>query len=76
MRCGTAIVGDISNTLVTFDPLTRSALGGVVFNELIRFNSPGSRGALVDRGMRREISTNCRRPISSDERWRRTRRIR
>ena len=28
---GTAIVGDISNTLVTFDPLTRSELAGVVF---------------------------------------------
>ena len=36
--CGTAIVGDISNTLVSFAPLTRSALGGVVFYELIRFH--------------------------------------
>ncbi len=27
MACGTAIVGDISNTLVTFDPLARSAAG-------------------------------------------------
>jgi len=40
VRCGTALVGDISNTLVTFAPLTRSALAGVVFNELIRFNAP------------------------------------
>ncbi len=38
--CGTALVGDISNTLVTFDPLRRSELGGVVFYELIRFNAP------------------------------------
>ncbi|HJZ72825.1 MAG TPA: amidohydrolase family protein [Vicinamibacterales bacterium] len=38
--CGTAIVGDISNTLVTFGPLSRSALAGVVFYELIRFNAP------------------------------------
>jgi aminodeoxyfutalosine deaminase len=38
--CGTALVGDISNTLVTFDPLRRSPLGGVVFYELIRFNAP------------------------------------
>ena len=38
--CGTAIVGDISNTLVTFGPLTRSSLAAVVFYELIRFNAP------------------------------------
>jgi cytosine/adenosine deaminase-related metal-dependent hydrolase len=38
--CGTAIVGDISNTLVTFAPLTRSPLAAVMFYELIRFNAP------------------------------------
>jgi cytosine/adenosine deaminase-related metal-dependent hydrolase len=37
---GTAIVGDISNTLVTYEPIARSALAGVVFYELIRFNAP------------------------------------
>ena len=37
---GTAIVGDIGNTLVTFEPLARSALAAVVFYELIRFNAP------------------------------------
>lgn len=37
VSCGTAIVGDISNTLVTFGPLTKSALAGVVFYEIIRF---------------------------------------
>jgi aminodeoxyfutalosine deaminase len=37
---GTAILGDISNTLVTFDPLARSPLAAVVFYELIRFNAP------------------------------------
>jgi cytosine/adenosine deaminase-related metal-dependent hydrolase len=37
IACGTAIVGDISNTLVTFAPLVSSPLGGVVFYELIRF---------------------------------------
>jgi len=36
---GTAIVGDISNTLVSFEPLTRSELAAVVFYELIRFNT-------------------------------------
>jgi cytosine/adenosine deaminase-related metal-dependent hydrolase len=34
---GTALVGDISNTLVTFGPLARSPLAAVVFYELIRF---------------------------------------
>lgn len=38
--CGTALVGDISNTLVTFEPLLRSDLAGIVFYELIRFNAP------------------------------------
>lgn len=35
---GTALLGDISNTLVTFEPLARSRLAAVVFFELIRFN--------------------------------------
>lgn len=38
--CGTTAVGDISNTLVTVGPLQRSAIGGVVFSELIRFRAP------------------------------------
>src|SRR5205823_5542243 len=41
---GTAVVGDISNTLVTFEPLARSALAGVLFYELIRFNAPDPDG--------------------------------
>ena len=44
---GTAVLGDISNTLVTFDPLVRSPLAGVVFYELIRFNAPAA-DALVE----------------------------
>jgi cytosine/adenosine deaminase-related metal-dependent hydrolase len=40
VRCGTCLVGDITNTLVTFEPLARSELAGVVFYELIRFNAP------------------------------------
>jgi len=42
--CGTAIVGDISNTLASFAPLTRSALAAVVFYELIRFNVADAQG--------------------------------
>jgi cytosine/adenosine deaminase-related metal-dependent hydrolase len=37
IRSGTAVVGDISNTLVTFGPLERSRLAALVFYELIRF---------------------------------------
>jgi cytosine/adenosine deaminase-related metal-dependent hydrolase len=48
IRCGTAAVGDISNTLVTYQPLTESALAGVVFYELIGFKPPDPAG-LVDR---------------------------
>jgi len=33
---GTGLVGDISNSLVTVDPLRRSALDGVVFHEVLR----------------------------------------
>lgn len=37
IRSGTALVGDISNTLVTIGPLERSRLAALVFYELIRF---------------------------------------
>jgi cytosine/adenosine deaminase-related metal-dependent hydrolase len=36
---GTAVIGDISNTLVSFAPLAGSPLAGVVFYELIRFHT-------------------------------------
>ena len=45
--CGTAVVGDISNTLVTFGPLTRSRLAAVVFYELIRFNTADPAGLVA-----------------------------
>ena len=44
VACGTAVVGDITNTLVTFEPLARSPLAGVVFYELIRFNAADPEG--------------------------------
>ncbi len=47
VACGTAIVGDISNTLVTFGPLTRSRLAAVVFYELIRFNTTDPKGVVA-----------------------------
>ncbi len=52
IACGTALVGDISNTLVTFDPLARSALAGVVFHELIRFRA-ASAEAVVGEALER-----------------------
>ena len=39
---GTGIVGDISNSLVTIEPLRRSALDGVVFHEVLRFAAVGA----------------------------------
>jgi cytosine/adenosine deaminase-related metal-dependent hydrolase len=49
---GTAVVGDISNTLVTFAPLARSPLAAVVFYELIQFAASDPR-AFVDAACRR-----------------------
>jgi cytosine/adenosine deaminase-related metal-dependent hydrolase len=37
LRCGTAVVGDISNTLAPFAPLAASPLAGVLFWEIIGF---------------------------------------
>jgi aminodeoxyfutalosine deaminase len=46
VRTGTALVGDITNTLVTFGPLVESALAAVAFYELIRFNTPDPQGVV------------------------------
>jgi len=45
---GTAVIGDVSNTLVTFGPLTRSPLAGVLFYELIRFNTSDPAGVVEE----------------------------
>jgi aminodeoxyfutalosine deaminase len=37
VRCGTAVIGDISNTLAPFEKLAKSPLAGVVFWEIIGF---------------------------------------
>jgi cytosine/adenosine deaminase-related metal-dependent hydrolase len=50
VAAGTAVVGDISNTLVTFGPLTRSPLAAVVFYELIRFNAADPLGVVEQAG--------------------------
>lgn len=46
VRYGTALVGDISNTLVPFAPLSASPLAGVLFYELIRFNTTDPAGVV------------------------------
>ena len=51
VAAGTAVVGDISNTLVTFEPLARSPLAGVVFYEILRFNAPDPQ-AVVEQACR------------------------
>ena len=38
LRCCTAVVGEITNSLITFDRLAQSPLAGVVFWELLGFN--------------------------------------
>ena len=40
--CGTALVGDVSNTWASLGPLSRSRLGGVIFKELIGFDVAGA----------------------------------
>jgi cytosine/adenosine deaminase-related metal-dependent hydrolase len=45
---GTALVGDISNTLLTPAVLADAGLGGVVFHELIGFNEIDPAGAVRD----------------------------
>jgi len=51
LRCGTAVVGEITNSLsITYEKLAASPLAGVVFWELIGFNlkDPDSDGPLLD----------------------------
>ena len=41
-ECGTALVGDISNTMSSLGPLSSGPLGGVIFKELIGFDVFGT----------------------------------
>lgn len=49
--CGTVLIGDISNTLVSFAALARSPLAAVVFFEVLGFNVTDA-DALVDHACR------------------------
>jgi len=57
VRYGTAVVGDVGNTLVTFGPLTRSPLAGVLFYELIRFNTSDPAGVVEEASRRLDALT-------------------
>ncbi len=50
VRCGTAVVGEITNSLITFERIAQSPLAGVVFWELLGFNmkDPETDGPLRD----------------------------
>ena len=39
-RTGTALVGDVTNTFATFEPLLDSELSGTLFRELLGFSAP------------------------------------
>jgi cytosine/adenosine deaminase-related metal-dependent hydrolase len=59
LRCGTALVGDISNTLVPYSALAASPLAAVVFYELIRFNAPDPIGLVGDACTRIDGLARC-----------------
>ena len=48
MASGTAVVGDITNSLITAQDLSKSGLAGMIFHELIGF-SPADPAAMVER---------------------------
>lgn len=50
-RYGTSLVGDVTNTFATYDPLLGSGLSAVVFRELLGFSSPEPDG-LVETAIR------------------------
>jgi cytosine/adenosine deaminase-related metal-dependent hydrolase len=51
-RSGTALVGDVANTMVTVEPLGQSPLHAVIFHELIDFKNANA-SALVEQAMQR-----------------------
>ena len=48
VACGTALAGDISNTLVGLGLLSSSRLAAVVYDELIRFRAPDPEGFVAE----------------------------
>ena len=54
-ECGTAAVGDITNSLASVEPIRRAGLRGVVFHELLGFNLPTGQ-SVVDSRPRRDTA--------------------
>ncbi len=54
---GTAVVGDISNSLANLDLLAPSGLAGVVFHELIKFRATDPAQVVTDAERRIEMAT-------------------
>lgn len=48
LATGTAVTGDISNSLLSVPALAASPLAAVVFHELIRFNAPSPEAVVAD----------------------------
>jgi aminodeoxyfutalosine deaminase len=48
VACGTALAGDISNTMVGVDLLSASQLAAVVYHELIRFRAPDPEAVVAE----------------------------
>jgi cytosine/adenosine deaminase-related metal-dependent hydrolase len=46
--CGTALVGDVTNSLAAYEPLRHSALSAVVFYELLGFNPADAAARVAD----------------------------
>jgi cytosine/adenosine deaminase-related metal-dependent hydrolase len=51
-ECGTAAIGDISNSLVTVEPIRAAGLQGIVFHELLGFNVPDGQSVVDTRPLR------------------------
>ena len=60
---GVGLVGDITNTLISVEPLVRSPIAAVVFKELLGFNQADP-GALVAR--ERAALAECRHQVSGE----------
>ena len=74
-RAGTCLVGDVTNTLATYEPLMDSELSAAIFRELLGFSRAGSRRA-GGRGVERQIADADRRSRGCGRRSCRTRRTR
>jgi cytosine/adenosine deaminase-related metal-dependent hydrolase len=64
-QCGTGLVGDISNSLATVEPLRASRLEGVIFHEVLRLAADGA-DEVLDAALRAQAAhgTSGRFPVS------------